>query len=138
MLRSQITWCMVLCMPLAANACDLFSSPSSNRAADAPVLANSGVCFSVEETLDFASKQWVNLSSLLDEDDTPPTSSYWDDWVLKSKSDPILTQSVSSNYFGIGVWRPTELKKYERDMSTEEWLLSHGLQLSVGFGEKKV
>ena len=64
-------------------------------------------------------------------------STYWSDWVLKTQSNPFLSQHYSSGYFGIGVWDPNELEEDEEELSTQEWLMNHGLQFSVGFGEKK-
>lgn len=61
-------------------------------------------------------------------------SDYWSDWVLKAQTNPFLSQHFSSSYFGIGVWSPEE---DEEEMTTQEWLMNHGLQFSVGFGEKE-
>jgi hypothetical protein len=36
----------------------------------------------------------------------------------------------------VGVWVPNELKDDLAEMDTEQWLMSHGLQLSLGFGDK--
>ncbi|MCV5991403.1 hypothetical protein OFO94_35620, partial [Escherichia coli] len=38
--------------------------------------------------------------------------------------------------FGLGFWMPEELRDEESKMDTEEWLRSHGLMFSVGFGDK--
>ncbi|MHA2738703.1 hypothetical protein [Vibrio harveyi] len=65
-----------------------------------------------------------------------PTESYWDQWAFKSEDSPILTQNLDSNYFGLGLWMPEELRDDEAKMSTEEWLRSHGLMFSIGFGDK--
>ncbi|YCO01662.1 hypothetical protein ACB087_01825 [Vibrio sp. VNB-15] len=65
-----------------------------------------------------------------------PTESYWDEWAIKPDDTPLLTQSVENNYFGLGVWMPEELRDDESKMTTEEWLKSHGLMFSVGFGDK--
>lgn len=62
---------------------------------------------------------------------------YWSDWVLKTESNPFLSQHYSDSYFGIGVWSPTEFED-EEELTTQEWLMNHGLQFSVGFGEKKL
>ncbi|MGF1722413.1 hypothetical protein L4D20_20510 [Vibrio kyushuensis] len=124
--------------PFGVNACDLFDKQLyPQQGVDSVVLtSNSGVCLSMDDTLEYATRPWFAIMQWLG--DEPSTSeSYWDDWVLKSESDPLLTQSIASNYFGFGVWMPPELEDKINDMSTEEWLMSHGLQLSVGFGDKK-
>ncbi|WP_295891863.1 hypothetical protein [uncultured Vibrio sp.] len=118
------------------NACDLFESNPSYRVDSVVLSNNTGVCFSVDETLNYAQKQWLALSNVLDDEPTT-IGSYWDDWVLNSASDPFVTQNISSNYFGLGVWMPQHLEDELGEMSTEEWLMSHGVQLSVGFGDKK-
>ncbi|MCK6264274.1 hypothetical protein KP803_13420 [Vibrio sp. ZSDE26] len=129
---------LLVIAPFGVNACDLFES-SPNYRVDSIVLSdssNNGVCFSVDETVNYARKQWVALSHVFDEEPTT-IGSYWDDWVLESASDPMLTQSISSNYFGLGIWMPQVLEDQVSSMSTEEWLMSHGVQFSVGFGDKK-
>ncbi|GAB2647563.1 hypothetical protein [Vibrio panuliri] len=73
---------------------------------------------------------------LLSQSNDKDYSEYWSDWVLKSDANPFFSQNYSSSYFGIGVWSPDELDG-EDELTTQEWLLNHGLQFSVGFGEKK-
>jgi len=64
-------------------------------------------------------------------------STYWSDWVLKTESNPFLSQHYSNSYFGIGVWDPSEFDEDNEELSTQDWIMNHGLQFSVGFGEKK-
>lgn len=64
-------------------------------------------------------------------------SDYWSDWVLKTESNPFLSQHYSSSYFGIGVWDPNKSDEDQEDLSTQDWLMDHGLQFSLGIGEKK-
>ncbi|MGR5067723.1 MULTISPECIES: hypothetical protein [Vibrio] len=64
------------------------------------------------------------------------TDNYWDEWAIKSLDTPLLTKNHKNNYFGLGVWMPEELQGDENKMTTEEWLRSHGLMFSVGFGDK--
>lgn len=73
----------------------------------------------------------------LSQPDSRNYGDYWSDWVLKTDSNPFVSQSFSDSYFGIGVWSPTELDE-DDEISTQEWLMNHGLQFSVGFGEKKL
>ena len=64
---------------------------------------------------------------------------YWSDWVLRTEANPVLTQNVANNYFGIGWWSPSTNEDEQQDtkLTTEEWLMNHGLVFSVGFGDKK-
>ncbi len=73
----------------------------------------------------------------LSQPDSHSYSDYWSDWVLKTDSNPLVSQNFSDSYFGIGVWSPTELNE-DDEITTQEWLMNHGLQFSVGFGEKKL
>ncbi|CAM2820674.1 hypothetical protein VITU102760_04455 [Vibrio tubiashii] len=62
-------------------------------------------------------------------------SSYWSDWLLGNETNPLISNSASSNYFGVGVWVPNELEDQLKEMNTENWIRSHGVQLSLGFGD---
>jgi len=63
-------------------------------------------------------------------------SSYWSDWLISNETNPLIsTNSASSKHFGVGVWVPNELEEQLTDMDTENWIRSHGLQLSLGFGD---
>ncbi|MFA0521767.1 hypothetical protein AB4501_32930, partial [Vibrio sp. 10N.222.55.E8] len=77
----------------------------------------------------------MEISGLSDEQ-PKSQSDYWSDWVLQSEDVPLLTQNIESSYIGLGTWFPEDLADEVADMSTEEWLLNHGLLLSIGFGEK--
>ncbi len=67
------------------------------------------------------------------DDDDAKESGYWDNWGLQSQDNPVFTEHLDTSYFGLGVWMPNDV---DRDsMSTEEWLLNHRLQLSVGLGD---
>lgn len=63
-------------------------------------------------------------------------SDYWSDWVLKTESNPVLTQNFADNYFGVGWWTPKDMNSQDDELTTEEWLMNHGLMFSVGFGDK--
>jgi len=79
----------------------------------------------------------INGKEYLAPDRKADKAKYWSDWVFKSKNSPLLTQQVSDSYFGIGVWMPDEIERERNDLSTEEYLMSHGVQFSVGIGDKK-
>ena len=65
-------------------------------------------------------------------------SNYWSDWVLKTESNPVLTQNFADNYFGVGWWSPEDNVLQGDEQTTEEWLMNHGLMFSVGFGDKTI
>lgn len=128
-------------LSVSARACDLFESPKYNSSTsgslDSVVVNHSGLCFSVKDSIDYVSTTFAELMSLessnkLDMVDT----AYWDQWLIKGQSEPFLTQRLANNYFGLGVWMPSELEDEVDQMSYDEWLLSHGLQFSFGVGNK--
>ena len=136
MRRLKAIFTLLVFTSFGVNACDLFEA-TPNYGVDSVVMSDTaGVCFSVDETLNYAQKQWLALSNVMDDEPTI-IGSYWDDWVMNSAADPFVTQNISSNYFGLGVWMPQHLEDELSSMSTEEWLMSHGVQFSVGFGDKK-
>ncbi len=96
----------------------------------------SGVCFSLLEGIEYTANKIDQLYDFVSDEKKPDYTSYWEDWVLQSETNPILTQSLASNYVGVGVWVPSELENRLHSMDTEEWIMSHGLQLSLGFGSK--
>lgn len=60
---------------------------------------------------------------------------YWATWQDQSLDDPIVTGRVKESFFGVGLWLPDALLDSEQEMSYSEWLISHGLQFSVAFGD---
>ncbi|WP_084659653.1 hypothetical protein [Vibrio sonorensis] len=62
-------------------------------------------------------------------------SSYWGSWLVDTGSEPLLSQSYHSNYFGVGIWMPEDLSEESAHMNTKEWLENQGLQFSLGFGD---
>lgn len=126
-------------MAFASQACDLYdySYEEKNKPSNSLMFHSAqGLCFSMLDGIEYTVKALDDLEFYLD-DDSRDYASYWDDWVLKSASNPILSRHLSSNYFGIGVWMPSELEEKMATMSMDEWLRNHGLQFSVGFGDKK-
>ncbi|PMH43184.1 hypothetical protein BCU68_04130 [Vibrio sp. 10N.286.49.B3] len=91
-------------------------------------------CHNLADSLDSVSYQVITLGGLLGEE---PQDHYWENWALQPEDAPLFSQHISDNHFGVGVWMPEELLEIESQMTTEEWLRNHGLQLSVGFGNKK-
>jgi hypothetical protein len=81
-----------------------------------------------------------NLLSMIEPVDIFATNNdYWSTWALQNEEDPmsIYTQQVSSHFIGFSVWQPIAYAEESSEMSYDEWIKSHGLQLSVGLGETK-
>lgn len=128
---------VALCLfSLQTNACDLFE-PNVNDDADSVLFHSSqGVCFSLVDGMEYNPDKQRELNNLLD-DDEQGGDGYWSDWILNSETNPVLTQTLASSYFGIGVWMPSELEaNFELD-NAEAWIRNHGLQFSLGIGDKK-
>ena len=136
-MKLNVAVLVLLLFSSVTKACDLYSNSFLEEGTSSSVMFQaSGICFSMLDGIDYASAQ---LSALGLTDDNKSTNSlYWSDWVLKTDDDPIFTQKLATSYIGFGVWMPQELHEEKSKMSTEEWLMSHGIQISFGFGEKKV
>ncbi|MFM2600617.1 hypothetical protein [Vibrio fortis] len=131
--RALLTTSFVVTFSLHAHAeCDLFSLDSIMFDSDEQT-----TCLNFSDSLESFSQRMLSLSGFGDEPEAS-SNDYWSDWVLQTKDSPIITQSISSNYVGLGMWFPEDLEDKKYDMTTEEWILNHGLQLSIGFGEKSV
>ncbi|MCF8779307.1 hypothetical protein LZU85_10895 [Vibrio sp. IRLE0018] len=92
------------------------------------------VCTTLEEKLSFLRDNaiaWWNKEKVESRQD------YWDEWAMKPKDNPVLSQNLSDKHFGLGFWLPDELENQVAKMTTEEWLKSHGVMFSLGFGDKK-
>ncbi|MDG3087863.1 hypothetical protein P7F88_18015 [Vibrio hannami] len=59
---------------------------------------------------------------------------YWAHWSGHLVDNPVLTGGDEISHFGLGLWQPNEEESIA-DMTYVEWLRSHGLQFSLGFGE---
>ncbi|MEZ9321507.1 hypothetical protein AB4161_14270 [Vibrio sp. 10N.286.51.E5] len=134
MLKSAIpaTLIMAACSMPAYAECDFFSLDSIMLTSDEDEDDN---CLDFSTSIESFGQRMMEISGLSD-DEPESTPDYWSDWVLQTKDSPLLTQSIESNYVGLGMWFPEDLEDEQYDMSTEEWLMNHGLQLSIGFGEK--
>ena len=110
--------------------CDFFSLGSIMLTSD-----DENSCLDFSSSIESFGQRMLQISGLSDEE-PESTADYWSDWVIQNKDTPLLTQSLESNYVGLGMWFPEDLEDEQYDMSTEEWLMNHGLQLSIGFGEK--
>ncbi len=104
-------------------------------------------CISDTSSLVLLTQEQLSLcqssESVTDNDDllvelTPAAQtvpSYWEHWQA-DRDNPLLSQNLATSHFGVGVWLPQEYAEMEDQMTTEEWIRKHGLQLSVGFGEQ--
>lgn len=121
------------------HACDLFDTrypAQSHHGVDSVVMKSPGVCFSVKDGMDYVANTFSALRVKPGSNQFDVGTSYWDQWLISGEYAPFLTQRLSNNYFGVGVWLPEELEQDVHMMTYEEWLLSHGLQFSFGIGDK--
>lgn len=109
-------------------ACDLFEQSAANESL---LLRSDDACFA------FATEQLEAVSDFFHQEEKADYSKYWSEWILGDGNSPIVSQHIATNYVGIGVWVPSELEDQLSDMDAQQWLMSHGLQLSLGFGDKK-
>lgn len=134
---------ITLCaLPALASGCELYTpgeEPIDEAYQTTSELLSSGVCISLRKGWDYTSEHLLNFDIENDESEVDQ-SEYWKGWLASDTNDtnPFLTQHVDDSYLGLGVWMPNELAARESQMTTEEWLMSHGLKLSVGFGQKRV
>ncbi len=64
------------------------------------------------------------------------TDEFWNQWNDDFADHPIFTEQNDSMYYGLGFWLP---KKYDHEevedmVDAEQWVLNHGVQMSLGFG----
>nr|WP_075202609.1 hypothetical protein [Vibrio mexicanus] len=115
-------------------ACDLFTQSYGDEPRSDLAPPSYGVCISMLDSYNYASETVISIQ---EKEKSFETESYWESWAFRLDSDPLLSQSLSSNHFGVGVWMPSDLLEESKTMSTEDWIRSHGLQFSVGFGDRK-
>lgn len=65
------------------------------------------------------------------------TNEFWNKWNDEFADHPIFTEYNDSMYYGVGFWLP---KKYSHEevedmVGAEQWVLNHGVQMSLGFGD---
>ena len=65
------------------------------------------------------------------------TSDFWNKWSDNFSDHPIFTEYDDSMYYGLGFWLPREYdnEQVEDIVDAEQWVLNHGVQMSIGFGE---
>ena len=110
--RALLTTSFVVTFSLPTHAeCDLFSLDSIMFDSDEQT-----TCLNFSDSLESFSQRMLSLSGFSDEPEAS-SNDYWSDWVLQTKDSPIITQSISSNYVGLGMWFPEDLedKKVRHD-----------------------
>lgn len=62
---------------------------------------------------------------------------FWLHWDDKFADSPVLMDHNSSTFYGLGFWMPTNYDEQELTSAAgaEDWILNHGLQMSLGFGD---
>lgn len=125
-------------LPTLALDCDLYTSATqpSEELVEINYMENAGICVSLNSE-EPGSEHLLTFDA--EADATPSSGEYWDGWLAADVNDssPFLTQQMDNSYLGVGVWMPADLAAREEQMTTEEWVKSHGLKLSLGFGQKK-
>ena len=61
---------------------------------------------------------------------------YWGEWAFNTENNPIVSGRLEKKVVGVGLWLPEELSETEDEMPYDEWLKSHGLQVSFAVGDK--
>lgn len=93
--------------------------------------------FSVSNSDDLLSETKVEPNINWQVDKERSSGEFWDNWSEDMVIDsPFLVQQEKSTFYGFGVWLP---EKYDdMDLETfsdaQEWIRSHGLQMSFGVG----
>jgi len=128
---------LLMLMSASALSCEMYQAPDDQNES---VLfhSNSGVCYSLLNGIEYSADKYQARYYFFDQEENDDSAGYWSDWVLQSDTNPIFTQSLATSYVGLGVWVPSELEDRLTYLHPEEWLLSHGLQLSLGFGKKNI
>lgn len=64
------------------------------------------------------------------------TSDFWNLWNDDFSDHPVFTDHNDSMYYGLGFWLPRKYNNEEVDdvVDAEQWVLNHGVQMSLGFG----
>lgn len=129
--RSYNLLCMLGFFTIPAFACSSFQSPTSIMMVEKE---QDSVCASIAHSFDAFTSSLTSVTDFII--DPVSNDDYWEEWTLKSGSDPLLYSSVESNHFGIGVWMPEEYDSQFDDMTYSEKLEATGLKFSLGLGER--
>ncbi len=135
-MKSFAACILLLLVSNMASACEsfIFRDETHNPFETVELSDSRVLCISFINGMEYASKKLFELDFIKDNE---IVSEYWEKWGFKSDDEPLFTHKIAQSYIGVGVWMPPELLKEQSEMSTDEWLKSHGLLLSLGFGSKK-
>jgi hypothetical protein len=135
-MKSFAACIMLLLVSNLASACESFVyKEPSHKPFETVELSDSRVlCISFIHGLEYASNKLFELDFFKDKE---IINDYWGQWGFEQEDEPLFTHKIAQSYIGVGVWMPTKLLKEQAEMTTEEWLKSHGLLLSLGLGSKK-
>ncbi|WP_146029071.1 hypothetical protein [Vibrio diazotrophicus] len=135
-MKSFAACIMLLLVSNLASACESFvyKDPSHEPFETIELSDSRVLCISFMNGLEYASDKLFELDFFNDKE---IISDYWGQWGFEREDEPLFTHKIAHSYIGVGVWMPPKLLEEQAEMSTEEWLKSHGLLLSLGFGSKK-
>ncbi|MBL4829967.1 MAG: hypothetical protein JKY55_08810 [Aliivibrio sp.] len=110
-----------------------------------PAMAiNTAVCEREESpnrysTCESRSDKLINLDFDEMESKGKVPDGYWEQWAIKQQDNPIISRRFEDSVLGFGVWRPEEqnLNQASSEETYSEWIMGHGLQLSVGIGSQE-
>ncbi|PST94275.1 hypothetical protein C9I86_02695 [Photobacterium sp. NCIMB 13483] len=71
------------------------------------------------------------------QDQVDNTSEFWNHWSDDFADHPVFTEYNDSMYYGLGFWLPRQYdnENVEDIVDAEQWVLNHGVQMSLGFGD---
>ncbi len=135
-MKSFAATILLLLVSNMAHACEsfIFQDETHNPFETIELSDSRVLCISFMNGIEYASNKLFELDFIKDNENI---SEYWGKWGYKSDDEPFLTHKIAHSYIGVGVWMPADLLEEQSEMSTDEWLKSHGLLLSLGFGNKK-
>lgn len=86
-----------------------------------------------EETPEGVETLWADLPQFNMFDEEKDTN-YWEHWGTELADSPMVSSGVNQSHFGLALWQPNDDESVA-DMTYTEWMMSHGFQFSLGFGE---
>lgn len=71
------------------------------------------------------------------QDSNNEANDFWYKWNNDFAVDPIFSEYNDYGYYGLGFWLPKQFdnEKLASVTGVEDWVLNHGIQMSVGFGK---
>lgn len=111
-----------------------FSVSACNRAGmESEMLLSQEVPSICEETREGVETLWADFQQLHMFDEEQDTS-YWEYWGTDMVDNPMISSGIKQSHFGLALWQPND-EDVVSDMTYSEWMMSHGFQFSLGFGE---